>query len=367
MKSMTDSTDPAIMRLAHPIRCAVEPTNSFGIMREFLGAVEWDKLQEAFKQEQLASEILGKLVDTPAFPRLSMLVRMTQNGEAGTEVGNIYSMLLYLRHTMHPQPYFVIADPLVDMMENTDIADDIPASMVKLPYPRFFIEFGKDRTCGLSLPNIMSGQHILEGAYIEKGVHSTLGEGMFVLLTGSPIGKSGAMDDATHSLFIPLDDPNLSVKEALARTFKLGKAVSLEHGYRVTPDSFLQQAFDCLLFVLKTLLYINLPEARKELHKEKTEWLKATNSLQSTAKKAKAAKRGRGLVDHILIKAPPAVEGGAGGAGQGVRSMKQHWRRGHYRTQAHGPQFSMRKVIFVQPVLVHGDSSGVTMPQYKVT
>lgn len=368
MTKLANNLDPAIMRLAHPIRCAVEPSNTFSRIRDFLGPEVWAKMGEAFKQERLASEILEDLQQKPEYRRLRTLVDMAQEGEAGTEVGNISAMLLYLRQALHPQPYFVIADELVAMMENTDIADDVPSSMVNVPYSRFYVEFGKSRTCGLSLPNIVSGQHILEGAYIERGVHSSLGDGLYVLLTGSPLGKSGNMDDATHSLFVPLEDPNRSVKDSLDLTFKLGTKVAQEYGYNVTPPAFLQQAFDDLLFLLKVLLYINLPEARKELRKEKTQHEKVSSSLQSTAKKAKALKRGRALIDHILISAPPASATTTKQGASDARSMKQHWRRGHYRMQAHGPQSSLRKVLFIQPVLVHGDSSaGVSTPQYRVT
>ena len=368
MTTLLDDTDPAIMRLAHPIRCAVEPSNSFGKVRDFLGPDLWAKMGEAFKQERLASEILDDLQKKPEYKRLRMMIDFAQEGEAGTEVGNISAMLLYLRQALHPQPYFVIADELVAMMENTDIADDVPSSMVNVPYSRFYVEFGKSRTCGLRLPNIVTGQHILEGAYVERGVHSSLGEGIYVLLTGSPLGKASNMDDATHSLFVPLGDPNRSVRDSLALTFQLGKKVARQYGYNVTPDAFLDQAFEDFLFLLKVLLYINLPEARKELRKEKTQHEKTSSSLQSTAKKAKALKRGRALVDHILISAPATSAPTSGKGASELRSMKQHWRRGHYRMQVHGPQSSLRKVIFIQPVLVHGDSSsGVSTPQYRVT
>jgi hypothetical protein len=32
-----------------------------------------------------------------------------------------------------------------------------------------------------------------------------------------------------------------------------------------------------------------------------------------------------------------------------------HWRRGHMRMQAHGPQFSRRKLIFIAPALIRAD------------
>jgi hypothetical protein len=358
--------DPAVMRLAHPLRCLASQHGVYAILEKFLGTDIYRNLQDGFRREGLTSEIVMEVLANPANRKLSLLLEASSRADGGTEVGNAMSMLLFLRHAMHPQPYFVIDDALVEMMENTDIADDVTVSMVNVPYSRFYIEFGKSRNCHLHIPNVATGRHVLEGAYVERGHNKALGEGLFVLLTASPLGKSNEMDDATHSLFIPLSDPSWTVRQALEHTAELSTDLAIKSGYRQTPSEFVQPTFEAVMFLLKTLLYINLPEARKEVRKEKSEWLKSVSSLQSTAKKAKAAKRGRSLVDHIRISAPPVIEGKSASAGP-TRGLKQHWRRGHYRSQAHGPQFSLRKVIFVQPVLVHGDASGTATPQYIVS
>lgn len=360
------STDSAIMRLAHPLRCAEENSEGLALMRQFLGAEGWEHLANAFAADRLTSEIIGDICDDPRFYKFRSMLELSSRMEGGTEVGNAYSTLLPLRNTMQPQTYFVVDDALVEMLQNTDIADDVPVSMVNVPYSRFYVEFGKSRTCELRLPNIMSGQHILEGAYIERGLNAALGEGLFVLLTGSPLGKTGAMDDATHSIFLPLSDPTMTVRQSLELTCKYGKKVSIENGLRVTPESFIDQVFEDLLFLLKVLLYIGLPEARKELHKDRTAWNKSSSSLQSKAKKAKAAKRGRSLVDHILITAPARAEGAGRPPGTDQRSLKSHWRRGHYRTQAYGAQHALRRVIFIQPTLVQGDMQDAVVPHYVV-
>ena len=36
------------------------------------------------------------------------------------------------------------------------------------------------------------------------------------------------------------------------------------------------------------------------------------------------------------------------------RSVSQHIRRGHWRNQAHGPGFSLRKLIWMLPMIVGG-------------
>jgi hypothetical protein len=60
-------------------------------------------------------------------------------------------------------------------------------------------------------------------------------------------------------------------------------------------------------------------------------------------------------------------KGGTGeGTGQEHRSPKPHWRRGHFRQQAHGPQMTLRKLVFIKPVMVMskffaGDKSDTTV------
>jgi hypothetical protein len=365
MNPFKECQDPAVMRLAHPVRCAAETSGAMEVLKQCLGPRVLANMAKAFEQDKLTSEITGELYKNPENLALKALLDTSNRMIGGTEVGNSYPTLLFLRHTMHPQPYFVLDDSLVEMLENTDIAEDVPVSTINLPYKRFYVEFGKARKSSLRIYNELSGSHIVEGCYVERGKNGLMGEGLFILLTGSPIGKSGATDDATHSLFIPLENPNQTVREALELTFRLGKELSLRNGLRVTPDTYLDQTFESILFLIKALLYIGLPEARKQLNKERTEWQKANGALKSTAKKAKAEKRGRRLVDHILVSAPPASRERSTAAGD--RSVKSHWRRGHYRMQAHGPQFSLRKVIFIQPMLVHGDTDDARVPQYTVS
>lgn len=294
------------------------------------------------------------------------MLQIANRMAGGTEVGNSYSTLLFLRHALHPQPYFVIEDKLVAMLEETDIAEDVSTGMLQVPFPRFFLEFGKERKTSLRLSNTLSGQHILEGAYVERGRNSSGIEGIFVLLTGSPLGKEHAMDDATHSFFLPLDKPDVSVRDALRDSFERGRKFSLEHNLRLTPDDSFEQAVENVLFLLKILLYIGLPEARREVHKEKTNWTKATSSLQSKAKKAKAEKRGRSLVDHIRIYAPAPRLQPESGTGDG-RTVKTHWRRRHFREQAYGPQRSQRKVVLIDWTLVNADLGVANVPNYKVS
>lgn len=335
-------------------------------MKNFLGPKIWGNLVEGFNSEKLSGEVAFELCSNSENRRLREMLMFTNQLEGGTEVGNSYSTLLFLRQAAHPQPYFVVEDKLVEMLENTDISEEVSTGMLHVPYSRFYIEFGKERKCSLRLLNLLSGEHILEGAYVEKGLNGDGVLGLFVLLTGSPVGKQHALDDATHSFFLPLDKPETTIRDALRATFDLGRKLSIEHNLRETPEEYFGQAFENVLFLLKVLLYIGLPDTRREVHKDKSDWVRATSSLQSKAKKAKAERRGRGLVDHIRISVPAPRISHESGSGDS-RTVKTHWRRGHFREQAYGPQWSQRRIILVPSALVNADLGSATVPQYKVT
>jgi hypothetical protein len=89
---------------------------------------------------------------------------------------------------------------------------------------------------------------------------------------------------------------------------------------------------------------------------------------KSGGKRAKLERRLATLVDHVVISAPPAEDrSGHAEAAAGHRTVSAHWRRGHYRMQAHGPRNAERKLIFLRPMLVRGASAEAVQPRsYEV-
>lgn len=359
--------DPAVMRLAHPLRCTAAQPEFLGMMRQAFGERTWKALSDRFQEAgQLTSVVVTQLCNEAGHETLRQLVQNSTRLPGGTELGNVYPAMVYLRHMLAPQPYFVIEDELVRLMERTDIARDIPVSMLNFPYPRFYVEFGQTRCSSLFVPNVTSGLHILEGAYCELGTHPEQGEGLFILMSGSPLGKEDAMDDATYSLFLATSDKDRLLQDALDVSFMRGQRVSAELGLRASTQEMYESGMPLLLFLTKVLLYIGLPDIRRELHKDKSDWEAATKALKSPGKRTKAERKGRSLVDHVLICAPPEEAPGEGSGPTG-RSVRSHWRRGHYRMQPFGPQLSKRRVVFIRPILVHaGSDHETTPPEYVV-
>lgn len=361
------SKDDSVMRLAHPQRCASAWSKEMPTWDEILSKYTWDALKAAFSHpKNFTPDVISTLCSDSRNHRLNDFISHVAEDASSTELGGAYGTALYWRHMLYPQPQFLIEDSLLEMLEHTDISDDLPMSALKPPYPRCFVEMGKARVCEQRVPNLTSGLHILEGAYLEEGVSSLLGPGIFITFIGSPLGKENSLDDATDSIFLPNgnpDDPIRSVLElARARSQDLARKSNLKE----SPNEYTQYAFSCLKLLVKVLLYLSLPDARKSLHPERSAFAKQIAAKKNPAKRARAEQQLNRLADYILVTAPPAAAGGS--LGEGVAGVRRHWRRGHYRWQPHGPQNLLRKVIFIQPMLIGAlDGVGsVSTPTYHV-
>lgn len=356
------SKDESVMRLAHPQRCAALPVE----WPKIFGEYTWGELQRCFSNPlMLTPEAIHILCEDPRNRLFANFVNYTTRDSANTELGGAYATVLYLRQVIEPQPQFLIDDELLALLEYTDISDDLPMSVLKPPFSRCYIEMGRKRTCSQQVPNLSSGLHTLEGAYIEEGVSTSMGPGLFITFTGSPLGKANALDDATDSVFLPTANPERMILEVMEEARALSQKLSQEANMRSSPQEYGLYSFSALKLLVKALLYIGLPETRKSVHNEKAEYARQVESKKNPAKKAKALAKLRQLADYVLIQPPqdsrPFYDSHTSGGG-----VRQHWRRGHYRMQPHGPQSSLRKVIFMKPQLIGTGAGQDAPPVYKV-
>lgn len=367
MTTLQPSTDPQVMRLAHPNRLSQAMSGFYVMIQQLLGA-EWPIVERYLKEERwVIAEAGYQLTSQHPLPKFKTLVQALSGMEGNTEQGGVYAILSWVRYQLVHYTFFKFDDGLVDLLEQTDIDDDIPISYLIPPYPYIYLELGEQRCHDSYILNAATGKHLLEGAYVERATHRECGDCLYITLTGSPEGHLNASDDATVSVLLPLADLDQPLSEVVEQAFYRQRAEARAMGLALSSEAMLEASFAALKTITKALLYLSLPEARKTLHAERTQLLKAGEALKSSAKKAKHLRKAAKVYDYILVQAPVG-ENREPGPGSGSRSVKPHWRRGHYRLQAHGPQSSLRKLVFIRPMLIGGDhvSGNETPGVYRV-
>lgn len=361
--------DPDVLKLPHPQRCEASISDAeLEPWKGFLGDATWKELSRRLSSEPgLTSEILAKLVDEPEHRQLGVLSEMMAHSEGSFEMGGAFSTMLFLRNRLAPQPHFRFDDSLVHMLELSDIADDVPVSMLTLPFPRFYLELGSDRSVACQVPNPTSGLHTLEGAYFEYGDSDVKGPGVFVMLTGSPLGHQDALDDATCSMFIPTSEPDRPLRDALKETRALSGALAQSAGLRPAPQEYVPYEIDGLMLLVKALLYLNLPQAKQTRRFDRTKATQDALAKKNPAKRAKALSQAQRLADVIVVQSTLAEETAVPSMASG-RGVRAHWRRGHYRMQRHGVGLALQKLIFMRPMLIGADAAMAPepAPRYEV-
>jgi hypothetical protein len=97
--------------------------------------------------------------------------------------------------------------------------------------------------------------------------------------------------------------------------------------------------------VAKVFLYLNLPQAARVEERLSSDALDRLARL-GPKKAAKLQRQFFDLYDRIIL-GPKEI------AGHG--EVSPHLRRGHFRMQPHGPQMSLRKLMFIAPTWVRAD------------
>ncbi len=353
--------------LPHPLRAQAYLDPFVDFIEKGVGAAEWSVIRRAFESDQFVLSNLPQLIDEQRLWRFKGFVETAAHAPGSTELGGAMATLVGVRHLVSPYRLFRVEDRLVELLAHTDMDADIPVSFLQLPFPRCYIELGQRRDIEAWVPNDVSGLHVLEGAYFEQGVHPARGRGLYVLLTGSPLGKRDCMDDATHAVFLSIEDPDLPLSQALENAFATALEQSQLGGYTLPTREYLTQSLHNLQWLVKALLYIGLPDARTSLHMDRTEALKQLAGLKSPGKRAKALRRLSKVSDVIYVHAPAMQGAPSGGTSEDAATRASHWRRGHYRRQAHGPAMSLRKLIFVAPMWVgEGADHAAPVKSYSV-
>ncbi|PWF44385.1 hypothetical protein [Massilia glaciei] len=236
--------------------------------------------------------------------------------------------LMYLRR---PHALIELTPALQRLLASSDLGADIPVGLLRPPMPACFIKFGADMQTARAEG---CGEARVEGVYVLESVRET--QRAVALVTIWTVQGQAAFSASTITL-IAGDE-----RESLVDV--------IERNCAKNPDRALGLHLPIAQLCTKVFLYWNVEQARRETHAPYSEALLQLKRL-GPKKAAKSRRHVDKLYDKILL-GPLTLPGHAHGAHDAV---SPHWRRGHFRMQSHGPQHSLRKVIFIAPMLIRAD------------
>jgi hypothetical protein len=303
---------------------------------------------------------------------------------------------LFVRFWDGPRQVFQFERRLAEMLAGTDVGD-VPWDSLHFPYPEFYLHFG----CVLENTLDIAGRiYKAEGAYVRvqsgpsfvpgflKGaIHISVATRLIspdhheVLGT---MGTGSSLKEPTYDLTIS-GQPGETVAEALGRGREanlelarrhdqdaLRSAVELASYFKIDPTSVasptnlqLQEqkylrgeaiTTEALNLVFNCIAYLTTepPDSEPQYPPE------APTSLVEKIKMAATPKKERKLDAHMqslgftkvhFVK-DPSTEQPSVGMPSG-KSVRTHWRRGHWRSQPCGSGMIKRSLIWIRPCIVN--------------
>jgi len=373
------TADPAMMRLPHPQRTMASPLKT--VWSAILDK-DYDRLVAMLNDDTLTLEQVATAMASTE--RFTMLRQVALGDSANINDGSLFLTLAALRYLETGNPHFQVTDALEAQLQQTDLGEELPARFFRTGYPAAYVEFGETRLSPLSVTNPVSGEHVLEGCYVQDhpvvaipgenvppyveqiGIcNGTACRVVELLFTGSPQGKEHFLDDSVKMVALYITDESESIRSLLDKHLKMySRRWPQVDGEPVSEDD--QKAFRSLIpHLAKVLLYINSTSPLRETLTPRKTLLRQLQNV----KPKKQAKLKRQLVkayDRILIG--PKSAPGSGGDTAGESRRKPHWRRGHFRHQPYGPRSNPSyKIIYIEPVLVNWEAGKPPAPKsYRV-
>jgi hypothetical protein len=237
------------------------------------------------------------------------------------------------------------------LLAHADIGDDIQAGMLKPPFPAIYVPFGASLAkffCDLYQRGDVSGCFCFE-AFPDQDKPGLRTISIHLLTGLTPTSAIAA----TH-FDLEIDDESLCLKQVLETAMASyhmadgqSSDVDCRHG-----------VFQQVAFLAKLFIYMGIKAAQLTPEPRHTEALQRLAEVKP-GKRAKKMRQLNRLYDRVIVG--PATEHARAATTLHHESGKEiaaHWRRGHFRSQRHGPALTLVKIIFIAPVLVRADRLG---------
>lgn len=335
---------PAFERLPVPVRYRAA------------GSVQaWSAARRAAGRE---GQQLSALLADPCYPPIQLLNHVggfvekhstldfrTRDGSVVAAAGSlsVWAQTFWQRGGAIYEP----TQALHRLLDVTDIADNVPVRLLRPPMPAMCI-----------VPDPSRWDH--QGGVESVAVFTHNGEGptasgrylTFIAWSHwtDPQARFGV-----EVLTLEINDEDRPIGEALEATLK--KPPILGDGFLTTDESH-QHWRATLNYVVKLLLYLSLDGTQVIHERPFSLALRVFPGLGKRKRELKLAQIDQ-LYDRYVVGPSVWAEELAGHAdGSSGHSVSAHWRRGHFRLQPYGPQSSLRKLLFVMPMIVRADRLG---------
>jgi len=311
-------------------------------------------------------------------------------GAGQAEIGNIQIFGGYLSSG---RIIFDVRNELSRSLLVTD-AQDVPCNALTFPCEAFYIHFGYGT--GLSDKGLE-----IEGVFVQH-LLATPDEPSRLMVDLVPVGYFSArnfwtlpMGEALTGISIELSNPNEPLvdaldraisdvvkrnKEMLAQYAEFEHSLSEQYGQVVkvpTPIDDLEDKRDLLRRALQlttnTLFY--LAAEPDDIYEDwdseaPVDLIQQTHSEKfGTRKTAENTLSSKGYMKVRYVGSQYAKSSSAkeiSDAFSSGRTVQTHFRRGHFRRQPHGPENSLRKTVFIAPVVVNAGQGELQGRIYEV-
>lgn len=339
------------------------------------------RIGRAFVAEQKRGEAARTaFVRGPLLPLLrnaaTKIGREQGPGPIQSEIVNVQIFGMYLDAG---KVIFDLSKDLTQTLLMTD-AEDIPCGELTFPADSFYLHFGSES--GLSDEGLS-----IEGAFVTKWSHRMtvdlvtegFGKAHFLSLPSgeSCIGAPIGLDSPSKTVAQALSESVANLMEVNAKTLEqmaeVERQLERKYGQVVKIPSVHQRLTEkeplirrALSLIVNAMFYLAAePEDIEDDwgRDTPTEFVNALNSataaatvktIQNTLLKAGYSKVrfvGKKFSDSVAARQiRDATLGG--------RVLSAHFRRGHFRRQPFGPERTLRKTIFIAPVVVNAESGG---------
>ena len=239
--------------------------------------------------------------------------------------------------------------PLSSLLGGTDLSADLPWHLLTVPSPALCI-----------LPHPEHRQHCSNANAVLVFEHGPLqdqatGRRAFTFI----MCRDNADGASTNTCVLPV----ASEDDTLRSSFEMMMEVSLSRAEArgQSPEQLrplLQgELLPMLEYTAKVLLYMRLGAAQV---REYTPYSTAPRVFPGLGRRKREERLAQleQLYDRYIVGPATWAETELGNAGDELTAgheLPPHWRRGHFRQQAHGPRGSLRKLMFIAPTIVRAD------------